>query len=152
MSEAKRIADLHRKAYDGDSWHGPHVFEVLEGVDAARAARKPIQSAHSIWEIVLHMRVEEEIVLRLLQGGRVQQPTPEEDWPPVAGGEAAWKSALAALRETHDELNRTIEAFDDAKLETVPAGGRRTFYELAHGAVAHALYHAGQIVILNKAG
>ena len=150
MSEAKRIADLHRCAFDGDSWHGPHVFDVLAGVDAARASRKPIQSTHSIWEIVLHMRVEEEIVLRLLEGGRVQRPTPEQDWPPVAAEETSWTSALAALRETHDELNRAIAALDDAKLETVPPGGRRSFYELAHGAVHHALYHAGQIAILKK--
>jgi uncharacterized damage-inducible protein DinB len=150
MSEAKRIADLHRRAYEGDSWHGPHVFEVLDGVDASRASRKPIESAHSIWEIVLHIRVEEEIVLRLLEGGRVQQPTQEQDWPPAAAGETAWRSALAALRETHDQLNRTIAALEDAKLEVVPPGGRRSFYQLAHGAVHHALYHAGQIAILKK--
>ncbi|HKO21114.1 MAG TPA: DinB family protein [Candidatus Eisenbacteria bacterium] len=150
MSEARRIADLHRKAYDGDSWHGPHVFDVLEGVDATRAMRKPVHGAHSIWEIVLHVHVQEAIVLRLLQGAPVQHPTPEEDWPPPAGGETAWRSDLAALRETHAQLNRTIEALEDAKLETIPPGGRRTFYELAHGAVAHALYHAGQIAILSK--
>ena len=150
MSEAKRIADLHRRAFDGDSWHGPHVFDVLEGVDAARASRKPAQGAHSIWEIVLHIRVQEEIVLRLLEGGRVQHPTPEQDWPPVAADEMAWKSALAALRETHDQLNRMIDALDDAQLEMVPSGGRRSFYQLAHGAVHHALYHAGQIAILKR--
>src|SRR5262245_13611849 len=147
MKEAKRIADLHRRAYDGDSWHGPHVFEALDGVDAARASRKPIHSAHSIWEIVLHIRVQEEIVLRLLKGGRVQQPTPDQDWPSSATEATAWASALAALRATHDELNRTIATLDDANLETVPPGGRRSFYELAHGAVHHALYHAGQISI-----
>jgi len=150
MSEAKRIADLHRRAYYGDLWHGPHVFDVLDGVDASRASLKPIESAHSIWEIVLHIQVEEEIVLRLLNGGRVQQPTLEQDWPPMAAGETAWTSALATLRETHDELNHAIAALDDAKLETVPPGGRRTFYELAHGAIHHALYHAGQIAILKK--
>jgi hypothetical protein len=148
MSEAKRIADLHRRAFDGDSWHGPHVFDVLDGVDAARASRKPIQSAHSIWEIVLHIRVEEEIVLRLLKGARVQQPTPEQDWPPAASDEKAWRSALGALRGTHDELNRAIATLDDGKLEMIPPGGRRSFYELAHGTVHHALYHAGQIAIL----
>jgi len=150
MSEGRRIADLHRRAFDGDSWHGPHLFDVLEGVDAARASRKPIQGAHSIWQMVLHVRVQEEIVLRLLEGGRVRQPTPEEDWPPPGAGESAWTATLAALRETHDELNRTIAALDDAKLGAVPPGGRRSFYELAHGAVAHALYHAGQIAILKR--
>jgi len=150
MSEAKRIADLHRRAFEGDSWHGPDVLDVLDGVNADLASRKKIPSAHSIWELVLHMRVQEEIVLRLLRGGRVQDPTPEEDWPPAGNGETAWKDTLAALRETHDELNRTIAALDDAKLEAVPPGGRRSFYQLAHGAVHHNLYHAGQIAILKK--
>ena len=123
-------------------------LDVLDGVDAAQAARKPIRGAHSIWEIVLHMRTDEELVLRLLKGGHVQQLTPEQDWPPVATDETAWSTALAALREAHDELNRVIAALDDAELETVPPGGRRSYYMLAHGAVHHALYHAGQIAIL----
>src|SRR5262245_45412061 len=151
MSESKRIADLHRRAFHGDSWHGPDVSDVLDGVDATLAARKPVQSAHSIWEVVLHVRLGAERVLRLRQGGRVAQPTPEEDWPAPGTGETAWASALAALRATNKDLNRTIAALDDARLETVPPGGRRSFYELAHGAVHHALYHAGQIAILKKA-
>ena len=150
MSEAERIANLHRCAFDGFSWHGPHVFEVLEGVDAARAARKPANGAHSIWEIVLHIRAWEEIVLRRLRGELVE-PKTEQDWPPVAGsGEGAWKAALVALRETHDELNRAIAGLDDSALERVTAGGRTSYYVLAHGAVHHALYHAGQIAILKK--
>ncbi|HYJ32947.1 MAG TPA: DinB family protein [Candidatus Binatia bacterium] len=150
MSEAERIADLHRRAFDGDSWHGPHVFEILEGVDAARAARKPVARAHSAWEIVLHMRAWEDIVLRRLRG-EVVEPTDAEDWPRVADpGAAAWKTALAALRETHDELNRAIAAIPDERLETAAPGGRTTLYRLAHGAVHHALYHAGQLAVLKR--
>ncbi|HKA59078.1 MAG TPA: hypothetical protein VKD28_10730 [Gemmatimonadales bacterium] len=95
MSEANRIADLHRRAFDGDSWHG--------------AAR-----------------------LRCAR------------WRGRGAG------ALAALRETHGELNRAFAALDDAELETVPPGGRRSYYGLAHGAVHQALLHAGQIAILKK--
>ena len=150
MREAERIADLHRRAFDGDSWHGPHVFEILEGVDAGRAGRKPLGGAHSVWEIVIHMRAWEEIVLRRLRG-EVVEPTDAEDWPPVAGSDAAaWRAALTALRETHDELNRAIGALPDDRLETAAPGGRTTLYRLAHGAVHHALYHAGQIALLKK--
>jgi hypothetical protein len=89
-------------------------------------------------------------VLRRLRG-ELAEPSTEQDWPPVAASdEAAWKAALVALRETHDELNRAIAGLDDAALERVEAGGRRSYYVLAHGAVHHALYHAGQIAILRK--
>jgi uncharacterized damage-inducible protein DinB len=150
MREAERIADLHRRAFDGGSWHGPHVFEILEGVDAVRAARRPIAGAHSVWEIVLHMRAWEDVVLRRLRGEPVE-PTDAEDWPPVSDASAkAWNAALTALRETHDELNREIASIADARLETTAPGGRTTLYRLAHGAVHHALYHAGQIALLKK--
>lgn len=150
MSEAERIADLHRRAFDGDSWHGSHVFEILEGVDAPRASRQPMPGAHSVWEIVLHMRAWESIVLRRLRGQLVE-PTDAEDWPPVADPTpASWKGALVALRETHDELNREIASIPDDRLETTAPGGRTTLYRLAHGAIHHALYHAGQIALLKK--
>jgi uncharacterized damage-inducible protein DinB len=150
MTEAERIADQHRRAFDGEAWHGPHVFDVLEGVSAGRAAKKPIPKAHSIWEIVLHVRAWEEIVLRRLRGERVEV-TPAEDWPVVADtSKAAWLQALAALRKTHDELQREIAKLSDSRLDEPPAAGGTPLYRLLHGQVQHALYHAGQIAVLKK--
>ena len=88
MREAERIADLHRRAFDGDSWHGPHVFEILEGIDAARAARKPVAGAHSVWEVGLHMRAWEVVVVRRLGGEIVELPVAQA-WPRVADPSAA---------------------------------------------------------------
>jgi hypothetical protein len=38
----------------------------------------------------------------------------------------------------------------DRKLQTRRPGTTGTYYELAHGQVQHALYHAGQIALLRK--
>jgi len=150
MNEIQRIVDQHRRAFDGHAWHGPHVFEVLEGVDADLAARRPIANAHSIWEIVLHIRVWEDVVLRRLRG-EVFNPTPKEDWPAVSDtSRKSWLQALAALRETHDELQREIAKTQEKRLEELAPGSPRTIYILLHGAVEHALYHAGQIAVLRK--
>ena len=62
MAEAKRIAEQHRRAYHGEAWHGPSVFETLRGVTAATAAKRPISGAHTIWELVLHLTSWERIV------------------------------------------------------------------------------------------
>jgi hypothetical protein len=56
-SEAGRIADQLRRAFDGSAWHGPALLELLEDVDAATAAAKPLAHVHSIWELVLHIAV-----------------------------------------------------------------------------------------------
>jgi uncharacterized damage-inducible protein DinB len=151
MNEIQRIADQHRRAFDGAAWHGPHVFDLLEGIDAGRAARKPIAKAHSIWEIVLHIRAWEDAVLRRLRG-EAADLTDKEDWPPVPDSSPkAWLEALAALRETHDELQREIAKTPEKRLEEFAPGSKTTIYRLLHGAVEHALYHAGQVAVLRKA-
>jgi len=150
MNEAARIADQHRRAFDGSAWHGPAVFEILAGVSATRATAKPIKGAHSIWELVLHMRAWEEAVHGRLKGRPISL-SPEQDWPRVKDkSPAAWKRALAALRETHDALNRDIAGLSDEQLHDPSAGTETTLYLLLHGAVQHALYHAGQIAVLKK--
>ncbi len=42
MSETKRIKDQLSRAFDGEAWHGPSVFEVLAGVTAEQAAAHPV--------------------------------------------------------------------------------------------------------------
>jgi uncharacterized damage-inducible protein DinB len=150
MNEAARIADQHRRAFDGSAWHGPAVFEVLAGVDATRAAAKPIKAAHSVWELVLHIRAWEEAVRGRIQGRPIDL-SPEQDWPAVTDtSPGAWEHALTAMRETHDALNREIADLADERLEDQTAGKEYTLYLLLHGVVQHALYHAGQIALLKK--
>ena len=49
------IVDELRRAFYGEAWHGDSLFEILRGVTAAQAAARPIKTAHSIWELVLHI-------------------------------------------------------------------------------------------------
>jgi len=151
MNEIERLADQHTRAFAGPAWHGPAVFEVLHGVGARRAAARPIAGGHSIWEIVLHVATWEWVVARRLAGRRVS-PTPAQDWPPVRGtSAAAWRRALALLERRHREAHRAIASLTEAALETRVAGGTTSRYVLAHGAVQHGIYHAGQIALLKKA-
>jgi uncharacterized damage-inducible protein DinB len=148
--EIERLVELHGCALRGPSWHGPALLEVLEGVDAAAASRRPIGSAHTIWEIVRHIETWDRVVLRRIQGTPFQ-PTDEEDWPPVAASdEVSWKRDVASMTETHDELNRAIRTLSPASLDQPVAPGKRALFHMVHGAVAHELYHAGQIAILRK--
>jgi hypothetical protein len=55
-SESALIADQLRRAFKGDAWHGPALLELLDDVDAATAAAKPLPDVHSIWELVLPAR------------------------------------------------------------------------------------------------
>jgi len=152
MSEIERIADQLKRAYEGKAWHGPAVREVLAGVTAEQAARRPLANAHSIWELVVHIGVWEAFVRRRLEGELITDVPPEQDWPPMTDiSETAWKKTLAQLEEGHAQLGKVIAALPDARLaETVQGMGYSVYYML-HGVVQHDLYHAGQIMLLKKA-
>jgi len=150
MAEAKRIAEQHRRAYHGEAWHGPAVFEALHGVSAATAAKHPVRGAHSIWELVLHLTSWERIVKSRVAGEPLDS-SEAPDWPDTPPPTAkAWRDAKAALEAASDELHKAMGKLSDKKLQTKRPGTSGTYYELVHGQIQHALYHAGQIVLLTK--
>jgi len=153
MSEAARIADQLRRAFDGEAWHGDSVFEILKGVTAAQAAARPIARAHTIWELVLHIAAWDGAVLRRF-GGVAVTLSDVENFPPVTdASETAWRKALAYVWRSHEELVEVVSALPDSRLdEMVPGkeGAHYTFYYMLHGVVQHELYHAGQIALLKK--
>jgi uncharacterized damage-inducible protein DinB len=149
--EAARIADQLRRAFDGSAWHGPALLELLEDVDAAAAAAKPLPEVHSIWELVLHIAVWDGAGLRRLDGEKYQ-PTGLANFPPVPKlTAAAWRKAVAETKRRHEALVRTVAQLPESRLRERVPGKRYDFYHLLHGIAQHELYHAGQIAILKKA-
>ena len=155
MTEAARIADQLRRAFDGEAWHGDSLLEVLKGVPAERASARPIKNAHSIWELLLHIAAWDSAVRRRMTGVPVTL-SDAENFPPVTDtSEAAWAKSLAEVRRTHEQLIAAVSALPDARLyEMVPGkekeGAHYTFYYMLQGVVQHELYHAGQIALLKK--
>lgn len=155
MREVERIADQFRRAFSGDAWHGPSVLRVLEGITASQAAARPIPSAHTIWELVLHIGVWERACKRRLEGDPAQL-SDAEDWPAVADASAAaWEQTQRELVENHQQLLDAINKLDDSRLDEPiivdPNIKYSTVYVTLHGGVQHDLYHAGQIAMLKKA-
>lgn len=151
MKETERIREQLERAFEGGAWHGPGVLEILENVTASQAAVKPIVGAHSIWELVLHIKAWEDACRRRLSGDRAEL-SDEEDWPQVdETSDEAWESTLTALRENHKKFSEAIASVNESRLDEPILEGMKTVYATLHGAVQHDLYHAGQIAILKKA-
>lgn len=150
MSEIERIQDQFHRAFHGEAWHGPALLEALEGVSAEVVATRPLPSAHTIWEIVLHVTATHHLVIRRLHGEPARL-SPEEDWPPVdASDAAAWSRALDELKRRHAELLQTLAQIDDGRLDEPIVKDFSSLYVTLHGLIQHDLYHAGQIVLLKK--
>ena len=152
MTEIERIVEQLRKSYEGEAWHGPSVLEALQDVSVASAAQRPFHSAHTIWEIVEHLRLTERLVYDRLHGQRFLSLPPAEAWRPQPyPSESAWKELLGALQQGHLELRQAISTLKADKLnETIPQRDH-TYYDMLHGTVQHNIYHAGQISLIKKA-
>lgn len=126
--------------------------ELLSDVSAEQAARRPIESAHSIWELVLHISAWERIVRERLTSETAVEPTDEENFPPVRdASEEAWKETLMRLEEGNRALRDRIAQLDEAQLDDIVPGAPYSVYFMLHGVIQHDLYHAGQIALLKKA-
>jgi uncharacterized damage-inducible protein DinB len=150
-TEGSRIADQLHRAFYGSAWHGPAVLELLEDVDAAAAAAKPLKDVHSIWELLLHIEAWARAAMVRL-GGKKCQPQGADNFPPVIRAtQSAWRKAVAGAKRTHDSLVRTVAGVAEPRLRERVPGKRYDFYHMLHGIAQHELYHAGQIAILKKA-
>lgn len=154
MSQAARLSDQIRRAFEGEAWHGESVLELLADVNPATAAAHPIKNAHSIWELVLHVRAWDDAVVRRT-GGKAVRLSDKENFPPVTdSSDAAWRRTVEQLKQTHEQLVKAVAAFPDSRLgEQVPGKREKyyNFYYMFSGIVQHELYHAGQIALLKKA-
>jgi len=150
-SEPALIADQLRRAFEGDAWHGPALLELLQHLDAATAAARPLPDVHSIWELVLHVAAWDDAALRRL-GGEKAQLTGTANFPVAPKPtQARWREAVAHAKHTHDVLVKTVAVLPEARLRERVPGKKYDFYFMLHGVAQHALYHAGQIAILKKA-
>jgi uncharacterized damage-inducible protein DinB len=153
MTEIERILDQLSRAHEGSAWHGPSVREALVGVTAEQAHARPLPNAHSIWELVHHIAVWENVGRRRLEGERAEiDISSPADWPPADdASELAWEQAKAALDRGHEALRQAIAGLEESRLNEPILEGLSSVYVTVHGVIQHDLYHAGQIAMLKKA-
>jgi uncharacterized damage-inducible protein DinB len=158
MSEVERIARELRRASERQPWYGPSVRTLLEGVDVRTATARPIEGAHTICELVLHMTAWTREVMRRLRDNEARDPE-DGDWPAMSvASEEEWREVRARFDRANAELVDAIRALDDASLSGTigdardgALGGGVPRYVTLHGIVQHHVYHAGQIALLKKA-
>ncbi len=150
MNEVEKTLNQLEINFRGDAWHGPSLMRLLADVTAEQAAARPIQNAHSIRELVLHIKVWKDAPRRRL-AGEAFEPTPAEDWPEVTDtSEAAWENILKELEASHEKLAEAVSKLDDSQLHEPATGTDYSNYFMIHGVIQHDLYHAGQIALLKK--
>ena len=152
MRETDRIVEQMRAAFEGGAWHGPAVLEVLQSVDPLMAAAKPIPEANSIWGLVMHLSLTQNVLLRRIRGEDAGL-SDSDFWADVpAPTDQNWANALDRLARQERELRAAVAAFPEDRLDQkLMPSGTSSAYANFHGHIQHNLYHAGQIALLKKA-
>lgn len=157
MTQAELLADELDRAWRGDPWHGPSLEKILDGVDAAGAAARPIPDAHTIWELLLHLTAWTGEVTRRLGGADPGEPA-EGDWPPIpVPTPSAWEAARRDFARAQETVLRAVRSTPESRLGE-PVGRVRdpalgtgiTCGQMLHGLAQHHAYHGGQISLLRK--
>ena len=152
-SDVHRIGSQLKRSYEGGAWHGPSVLEAIEGVGWEQAFQKPVFGFHSICELVLHIAAWAEVGARALNGDVYGSLPEEADWPDVGKPSAAsWEKALKRCSEAQVKLRDSLKRYPVDRLHETLPGKEYSMYFLLQGILQHNVYHAGQIVVLKRAG
>jgi heme-degrading monooxygenase HmoA len=148
--ETARIAGELVMAFEGDTWSGRPIREIVATLSPERAASHPIPGALSPWQLLGHITVWLETA-RIRLGGRPHDPTEAENFPsPARVTEEEWTALWRRTEAAYRGLAADIEALPDGRLEDPVPGKGYSVYHLLHGVIQHSLYHAGQIALLAR--
>jgi uncharacterized damage-inducible protein DinB len=152
MTRGQRAAQSIERSLSGPMWHGPALVDLIGDVTAEQAAARPVQGAHTIWELVLHLITWTDIVRERLHSTAPVEATPEQDWPKVGDKSAeTWRDTVERLKEAKRLLAEEVRALSDAEFDQRVPGRDYGLGVMLRGVVEHDSYHGGQIALLKKA-
>ena len=131
---------------------GAHVTlpDALSGLAPEWRTHRP-PGLHSVWQLVEHLRIVQEDLLRYtLDEAWVSPSWPDGTWPenPSDLSDALWAASVAAYRRDLDELVALAQNPAYTLTDEIPHGEGRTYLRQLLLAADHAAYHTGQIVSL----
>src|ERR1043165_3879647 len=129
MRSIERLLIQLNAAYGGPAWHGPSLRELLEGVTEEQARAPPNATAHSILEIVVHVRAWMDAVSERLAGS-ARELTTEEDWSDVA--RTSWPVVLEELDHAESRGCDAVARLRPEQLDQPIAGRKYGHYTLVH--------------------
>lgn len=137
---------------DKEDWFPP-LEKVLENISFEQAIWKPVEGAHSIWELLSHILFyEKRILLRFLDE--------TENEPQAENNESTfrlptetldnWNETKQEYFSVHRELEKILATSEQEDLyREIPREDHSLVIELKSLAM-HDAYHIGQIVFLSK--
>jgi len=154
--EGMKDAALRREVVSLLSRAQAHAMpdKVFARVPAALRHVRPPGGAHSLWEVLEHMRIAQEDILRYVVDPKWESPSfPDGYWPDPSGkpGEGAWSRSLSAFEADLQSLVGVAEDPETDLTAPLPHAPKHTCLRELLLVADHNAYHAGQAVEIRRA-
>jgi hypothetical protein len=127
--------------------------DAVKDFPVDKAGIRPAGSPHSAWELLEHIRIAQDDIVRFSDGiDYVPLKWPDDYWPasPAPRDRAEWDKSVAAV-ET--DLERFVYLLEDPKrdlLQPFPWGDGQTLLREALLIADHNAYHVGQLILVRR--
>jgi hypothetical protein len=126
---------------------------ALEGVGARFRNVRPSPGTRSIWEMLEHMRIAQEDILRYTLDPDWKSPEWTAGYWPAENQDVSDEMWKASLDGFFSDLQEVIKLVEDPNVDltaTIPHGEWRTYLREVLLIADHNAYHLGQIVQARK--
>jgi hypothetical protein len=138
-------------------WHHAHVgFDAaVKGIPPRLRGVVPKGFAHSIWQVVEHIRIAQADILDFCVNPKYvhDMKWPDDYWPRAAspGSASAWTKSLAVIRRDRKTMQRLAMNPRIDLFAKIPHGSGQTYMRELLLVGDHAGYHIAQIVDIRRA-
>ena len=127
--------------------------DAVKDVPAEARGKVPKGAAHSLWELVEHMRIAQHDILKFSTDAKHVSPKfPKGYWPktPAPPNAKAWDKSIKDFLADRDEMCKLIEKKSTDLFAEIPHGEGHTILREALLVADHNAYTVGEIVITRR--
>jgi hypothetical protein len=134
---------------------GAHInFETaVKGLSVEFRGQRPRGTAHSLWEILEHMRIAQWDILEFSRDAKHVSPQwPDGYWPerPVPPSGRAWAASVRAFRRDLEAMCSLVADESSDLLARIPHGEGQTLLREALLVADHNAYHLGEFITVRR--
>jgi uncharacterized damage-inducible protein DinB len=149
--------ELRAHLSDFLDWKNAHVGfdDAVKGLPPKLRGAVPKGFAHSVWQIVEHVRIAQHDILEFCKNPRYEHTMkwPDDYWPktPAPKNATAWTKSLAQIRLDRKAMQRLSGDERVDLFATIPHGTGQTYLREVLLVADHTAYHVAQIVDVRRA-
>jgi uncharacterized damage-inducible protein DinB len=137
-------------------WKQAHATfdDVVKGIPPRLRGAVPTGFAHSVWQIVEHIRLAQADILAFSVSKEYREKKwPDDYWPKALAPKnaAAWNASLKAFRRDRKAMQRLAANRRIDLLANVPHGTGQTYLREILLVADHTAHHVAQIIDIRRA-